>query len=124
MGRNRGIHQLTMLHELGENIATAVKNTLAECAEIVVADAKRRCPVKTGKLRDSIKAQAQRNGTVIKIVAEAYREGRDGKKYYYGKDVEFNPKINKPFLYPAMDAHRQEIREKIEDAIRNAINGG
>lgn len=124
MARNRGVHSLEELHELGENVVTAAKNVLAECADIVVADAKVRCPINSGKLRDSIKAQMQRNGTVIKISASAYREGRDGKKYYYGKTVEFDPKINRPFLYPALDAHRQEIRDKIADAIRNAINGG
>ena len=46
-------------------------------------------------------------------------QAQDG--LYYGKIVEFSPKINKPFLYPAMDAKREVVKKKIIDAVREAI---
>ena len=57
-----------------------------------------------------------RGGTAYKISADA--RAADGM--FYGQIVEFSPKINRPFLYPALDAHREEIREKIVAAVRTA----
>lgn len=115
---------LRELREMGEHVVQAAKNALRQGAEVVVADAKNRCPVKTGKLRDSIKAKPNDEGTVYKIAANAFKTDSSGRRYYYGQSVEFDPAINKPFLYPAMDAHKNEILEKIKDAISNAIRQG
>lgn len=114
-----------ILKQLGEKATDAAKTALAEGAEIVVAEAKNRCPVYDGKdprvvkgaLRDSIHAEKQKGGSEYRIVADA--QAQDG--LYYGKIVEFSPKINKPFLYPAMDAKRKEVQEKIIAAVREAI---
>lgn len=107
------------LREIGEHVVEAAQAALKNGADRVVADAKSRCPVKTGKLRDSIKAVPNRDGTVYKIEANAQNNG-----VYYGQFVEFSPEINKPFLYPALEAHRQEIRDNIDAAITNAARSG
>lgn len=109
---------LENLKELGGNVADAAKRALKNGADIVAADAKRRVPVKTGKLRDSIQVKGNRSGTSYKISADAENKG-----YKYGKTVEYNPKIDKPFLHPALNAHRQQIREDIKNAARQAIKG-
>ena len=115
----------TILKELGEAAETAAIAALAEGAEMVMKEAKQRCPVYEGDdyrvvkgaLRDSIHAEKQKGGKEYRIVADA--QAQDG--LYYGKIVEFSPKINKPFLYPAMDAKREAVKKKIVDAVREAI---
>ena len=115
----------TILKELGEAAETAAIAALAEGAEMVMKEAKQRCPVYEGDdyrvvkgaLRDSIHAEKQKGGREYRIVADA--QAQDG--LYYGKIVEFSPKINKPFLYPAMDAKREAVKKKIIEAVREAI---
>ena len=114
-----------ILRELGENATKAAKSALADGAEIVMQEARNRCPVYKGNdnrvvkgaLRDSIHAVKQKGGAKYKIVADAV--SHDG--IFYGKLVEFSPKINKPFMYPAMEARRDEVRNKIIDAVREAL---
>ena len=107
------------LREIGKHVLQAAKSALKEGADLVVQDAKSRCPVKTGKLHDSIKAIPRQNDSVYEIEANA----RNDNGIPYGQFVEFDPKINNPFLYPAMDANSNEIRNKIQEAIGNAIGG-
>lgn len=110
---------------MGENVLQAAKAALAKGAEEVVAEAKSRCPVYKGKdrrvtpgaLRDSIHAEKKRSGTLYRISAGA--KAQDGTAY--GKLVEFSPKINKPFLYPALDARRDGIRRGIVEAVKAAL---
>lgn len=113
---------IAALREIGEHVFEAAKAELKKGADIVVADAKSRCPVKTGKLRDSIMAKSNKDGSVYWLSANASVESRKSPsgRFYYGAIVEFSPKINKPFFYPAMDAHRQEIYDNISAAISKA----
>lgn len=114
-----------ILRELGEAATAAAKSALADGADIVVQEAKNRCPVYKGNdsrvvkgaLWDSIHAVKQKGGARYKIVADA--KSHDG--IFYGKLVEFSPAINKPFMYPAMDARRDEVRSIIIDAVREAV---
>ncbi|MBO5651181.1 MAG: HK97 gp10 family phage protein [Selenomonas sp.] len=115
-----------ILRELGENATKAAKSALADGIEIVMQEARNRCPVYKGNdnrvvkgaLRDSIHAVKQKGGAKYKIIADA--TSHDG--IFYGKLVEFSPAINKPFMYPAMDARRDEVRNKIIDAVREALH--
>ena len=115
----------TILRQLGEAAESAAKDALAEGAEIVMKEARERCPVYDGTdrrvvkgaLRDSIHAEKRKGGREYRIVADA--QARDG--LYYGKIVEFSPKINEPFLYPALDAKRETVKKKIVEAVREAI---
>lgn len=107
------------IRALGENVLAAAKEALKEGADLVVDDAKTRCPVDTGKLRDSIQANAKRGGAAYTISANAETD----KGVAYGQFVEFDPRINKPFLYPALYANSAEVHEKIADAIRRATRG-
>lgn len=117
---------IAALREIGEHVVTAAKQALKEGADAIVADAKSRCPVNTGRLKDSIRAIPNRDGSVYQIVADASVESTKSQsgRFYYGAVVEFSPKINRPFLYPAMDAHQQEIRDNISTAISRAVRSG
>lgn len=128
-GRETGMSTyktIAALRELGEHVLEAAKAALKEGVDEVVADAKSRCPVKTGRLRESIKAESNKDGSVYWVSANASVESPKSPtgRFYYGAHVEFNPKINKPFLYPAMEAHRQEIYDKVSAAISKAAGGG
>ena len=115
----------TILKELGTAAENAAKAALEEGADMLVKEAKARCPVYDGDdprvvkaaLRDSIHAEKAKGGKEYRIVADA--QAQDG--LFYGKMVEFSPKINKPFLYPAMEAKRKEIQQKMVAAVREAI---
>lgn len=102
------------LQAKGERVLAAAKQALKEGAQLIVDDAKSRVPVKTGKLRDSIHAIEKEGGAVQELTADAKNES--GKPY--GKIVEYSPRINRPFLKPALDAHAHEINQKIAQAIQ------
>lgn len=131
------------LREKGAEIEAAAKEALKESVDLIVADAKARCPVyvdtkikykgktysyidkrvRPGQLRDSIKATARSGGAAYTISANAKVNTRKGP-LYYGQIVEFSPKINRPFLYPAFYAQEPNARERIRNAIKAALNGG
>lgn len=128
-GRMTGMSTAKTIAELraiGEHVVAAAKAELKKGVDAVIADAKSHCPVHTGKLRDSIKAEANKDATVYWISANASTESKKSPsgRFYYGAAVEFSPRINKPFLYPAMDAHRQEIWDNVANAIERAARGG
>ena len=114
-----------ILKELGENATEAAKSALAEGAELVMKEAKERCPVYTGNdrrvvkgaLKESIHAVKQKGGAKYKIIADAV--SHDG--IFYGKLVEFSPAINEPFMYPALDAQRETVKKLIVEAVREAV---
>ncbi|WP_051650348.1 HK97 gp10 family phage protein [Selenomonas sp. AB3002] len=125
------------LKDLGEHVLKAAKDALAECAEKVVNDAKKNCPVyeghkkengknyfakgvQPGALRDSIKAEPNDKKTVYQISANAKSE--DG--FLYGQIVEFSPRVNHPFLYPALEENKAYVQKYISEAIQAAIKRG
>lgn len=111
---------IRQLREMGEHVLQAAKDALKQGAAEVVADVKSRCPVRTGKLRDSIKAEPNSSGTEYNISANAQNDNDE----YYGQYVEFSPKINKPFLYPALDANYGRIMGNIRSAVNRAAQTG
>lgn len=105
------------LQAIGHDVLFAAELALAEGVDQIVQDAKSRCPVKTGALRDSIKAVDVADGAAYEISANA----KNAQGIPYGQFVEFSPKINRPFLYPAIEANIQFVRQEIKAAIKEAI---
>ena len=114
-----------ILKELGENATEAAKSALAEGVELVMKEAKERCPVYTGNdrrvvkgaLKESVHAVKLKGGAKYKIIADAV--SHDG--IFYGKLIEFSPAINQPFMYPALDAQRETVKKLIVEAVREAV---
>lgn len=107
------------LQELyGKQVVEAIRRQMEEEAEAIVQDMKSRVPVRTGALKSSIRWQWNKKKTAIEIVADAANPKNQVK---YGRYVEFSPKINKPFFYPAMDAHRNGYHERLMEAMKEAI---
>ena len=106
-----------VFQDIGEKATRAAKDALSHGADMVVNDAKSRCPVRTGALKESIHKVVLRGGTKIKVVADTTNDNG----VPYGRFVEFSPKINEPFLYPALDAARSTIRENIAKAVQESL---
>ena len=105
-----------LLQTMGERAAKAAREALSEGADMVVAEAKDRCPVRSGELKESIHKEVKKGGGRIDVVADAEHRG-----VFYGRIVEFSPRINRPFLYPAMDSKRKAVREHITEAVREEL---
>jgi len=105
------------LRRRGAGIVDAAKLALRDGVEEIVQDAKSRCPVKTGRLRNSIHAIPFEDGAIYKIVADAKNENGVS----YAKIVEYSPESNRPFLYPALDAHKNELNAQIKRAIERSL---
>lgn len=104
-----------ILRTYGERAAQAARQALEENAEIVMEEARRRCPVDSGKLRDSIHSE-KKGANKIRIIADAENNG-----YHYARIVEYSPR-GKPFLRPALESKREEIKQNMIEKIRAALN--
>lgn len=103
-----------ILRDYGKRAAQAARQALEENAEIVLEEARARCPVDTGKLRDSLHLE-KKGADKIRIVADAQNKG-----YYYGRLLEYAPN-GKPFMRPALESKREEIHRNVLEKIRGAI---
>lgn len=112
-----------ILKEIGDQTIEAAKQETKRQAEIIAADARQRCPVDTGALRDSIKVKPSKDGLVCRISANARNsKGKAWPNFAYGQVVEFAPpgKGGRPFLYPAFDARKDAAQEAIYNAVQRA----
>lgn len=121
------------LDDLGEDVMVAAKKALKNGVDRIVADAKGRLTGSitgkndrhAGRLAASIHAKSKKDGAYYSIVADA----KDEAGFPYGQIVEFSPEIRKsgkqytphPFMYPAMDANREAVKDAIAAAIRRAV---
>lgn len=96
------------LTEKGDDVTEAVAGDVIATTYAIEADAKRSCPVKTGRLRASITSKVDKK-TLSGVV---------GTNVNYAGIVEFGSKAlrrkAKPFLYPAYFNHIGELLEKLK----------
>jgi len=87
---------------------------LRKAAEMFQAEAQRRVPVKTGKLRDSIKVRRSGKGFRVK----------PGEKY--AGYIEFGTQSTKaqPYMRPAFDEVQPKAIESIADDLRRGVVNG
>lgn len=109
--------------QIGEQIGVQARLALEEVAENIVITAKSLAPG-DGKLKDSIKWYwvKNRDGWQIKINSTP---AKNASGVSYGQYAEWDPLFSKdgqkPFLYPAMDAHREEFDAVIKKTITEVI---
>ncbi|MGH9001533.1 MAG: HK97 gp10 family phage protein [Acidimicrobiia bacterium] len=78
-----------------------------QAAEIVVVEARRRGPVRSGRLRDTIRAQSgQREARVV----------AGSKRVPYAAAVEWSRRGGR-FLFPAYRSRKPQIAQALEEAI-------
>ena len=110
---------MTDLVTVGERIAAEVASAIEEAAALVEARAKELCPVRTGRLRDSIRAE------VTEIAGDVLR-AEVGTDVPYAAAVEMGTRRSaaQPFLFPALEACGEDVRRLIETAVRRAMDVG
>lgn len=87
-----------------------------EAARDVEAEAEHRVPVRTGRLRSSIKSRATKRAAAVV---------GGGARAIYGPPIHFgwrrrNIEPN-PFLYSALDARRDDVVKRYEDRIDDLV---
>lgn len=114
---------LKSLHAMGDAGDRIMDKALMEGARIVQEAAKRRVPVRTGKLRDNIKiGDIRENAKGLKSIVVGPGKG-DISTAFYGKFIEYGTlkKPAKPFLRPAFDESRDFVGRKMEEVIGHGI---
>jgi HK97 gp10 family phage protein len=102
--------------EAQTRIETELAAAIEQAAALVEARAKELCPVRTGRLRDSIRA------AVTEIAGDVLRaEVSSDVPYAAAVELGTRRAPAQPFLFPALEACRDEVRRIIEDCVRRAI---
>lgn len=103
------------LEELASAIRQELTAAMEQEAEVLVAEAKRRCPTDTGALRDSIRAEVRAQGAEVDAVV--------GSGLAFAPSVEFGTLARPPapFLAPALQARKDAFGERIRHAVRRAL---
>jgi len=116
-----------------EDLHREVGKALDTAGDILVDEAKRRVPVRTGVLRDSIKKRVSKKYLHAKVECDYPKTGRVRKKAsakqvagapeYYAFAVEYGTRKDpeQPFLHPAREAKENEIVDMIGEAVGKAV---
>lgn len=110
---------------------------LRAATDTVRDEAKRLAPVKTGALRDSIKARTWKedlSGVVYadypntgRVTKSRTKKQRAGARVYYAFAIEYGHKQGskfvaaRPFMRPAVKAKQRLIRKELTDAMKEAL---
>jgi HK97 gp10 family phage protein len=100
------------LPQIAVEIDIVVDEALERGAENVAHAAQVRVPVDTGKLRDAIHVESEREGK--------YVVAGDGGEVFYGHMVEHGTTRQppRPFLVPALEESRNEVVNIVSVALR------
>lgn len=121
------------LQQYFQNLPYKLKRELAEglkdIADRLASDIKQATPVKTGKLRDSVRVRRGRNTLELYVEAggvdttKMVREG-SGVDYDYALGVEFGNlhAPAQPFFYNTYRAREADIREEISDLLQDVLD--
>jgi len=122
-GRLSGSSISTLLIELGAEVSAEAKKELLAGGQTILSDAKARIHSISGALSASGRIEVNKSGTIVRIVFDAQSPATANSPggYLYGKIVEFRPGHEHPFLYPAYDAHRNQIKQNVIEAVRRAV---
>jgi len=118
------------LAEAIRNIDPKTREALREVARKVVQDAKALCPVDTGSLQRSIRAEEyppEVNIYRIFVVAGGkIINPKTRKKVDYAAYVEYGTSRApaQPFLRPALEQNRPLLREVLMNGLKEAFKGG
>lgn len=102
-----------------EDVAEAIRQNLAAAvaseAEALQAEARRRCPVETGRLRDSIRAGVRTQNADV--------DASVGSNLDYAKHLELGTlsRPPAPYLAPALKARKGALIESVRKAIHSAL---
>lgn len=125
----RGITQLRRaLRKLPQDIKAEVQDAVLEAGTMVYRDMVAAAPRETGNLAQSIQIKRSPDKLVVRVGFVSKKAKRDG---FYARFHELgtkgSPEHNipplpaRPFIAPALDANRVEIKRVIGEAVHRAI---
>lgn len=107
----KGLDKLFRSLDIERAVEVGIEKGIARSAELVLQTAKFYCPVDTGALRESIRAEISKTGFEV------------GTDLYYAKFVEFGTSKQRPqpYLYPAIAENKDKIVNIIQEEIRKEL---
>jgi HK97 gp10 family phage protein len=101
--------------KVSEVAESALDSASKASAEFILSEAKKRVPVKSGKLKNSLAVKSEKNKKSNRKTYRVYNKGvRDGGvKYAFAVEGGTKKMPAKPFLRPAVDENRRRICEII-----------
>lgn len=104
-----GLKQLrAALRRMAPELNKGVRTALKESAEIVAVATRERAPVRSGKLKGSVRSFASGNRAGVRVnamkVSRHYPQG-----YPYPKRIEFEGGGVRAFVRPAFDEKKEEV---------------
>ena len=108
----------------------AVEAAIDDSLEIIADEARRLVPVRTGRLKRSIKTKRRKNGLSGDIYCDYpqpqdKKKTRKGKKEYYAFAMEKGSKKRnmkpQPFLFPAVDNTQKKVEERMMKVLEEAM---
>ena len=115
----------------------ALRKGLMQGGKLVQGTAKRLCPVDTGRLRNSIEVTSLPNGADVGTNEEyatcvEFGTGQNGDpsvEHVFMKESEKEPGVfydymgqaPQPYLYPALEAHKAEIKDIVQNTLQEEI---
>ena len=120
-----GLEELVKVFEKMPEVAQeALDSASKEAANVVLQSAKRNCPVKSGKLRDSLDIKAEKTSKPTKRSYQVYSKGvsQGGVRYAFAVEAGTSKAPAKPFLRPALDENKENIKKTISEKIIEEID--
>ncbi|HJK81933.1 MAG TPA: HK97 gp10 family phage protein [Methanocorpusculum sp.] len=114
-----GLQELNQeFNDLENALTQEIITALMRGGMIIEADAQRRCPVDTERLRTSLTTDVEREGETTFVL-------KVGTNVEYASFVEYGTSrmAAQPFLRPAVDAKAKDVVDEIRESIREQING-
>lgn len=127
----RGLRELQRtLRRFSEDAVDELRDTNAAAAKIVEREADRRVPVRSGKLKSTVRSSGQKTKGVVRV-------GRKSVPYagpiHFGWSTRPNIKFQagrpaggpigaNPFLYDALDDRRAKVLREYERQLRKIVN--
>ncbi|MBS4021710.1 MAG: HK97 gp10 family phage protein [Dethiobacter sp.] len=109
-----------LMQELGDAAADVLDQAAKSGAEIVLAEAKKKAPVDTGTLRDSLLIKKSRLKNAH-IKSQYYVTKKSGVNYFAPVELGTSKMKAQPFLRPAVDENTKIVAKTINAEILKAI---
>lgn len=110
---------LELVEEMPDKVNEILEDATKEAAEMVLADAKRRVKKDTWDLHDSLDVRLEKSKKETKKMWQVYSKGVSKGGVRYAFAVEGGTKKTKaqPFLRPALDENKDNVKRKISEVI-------
>jgi len=109
---------ISKINLINREAANKIQEQVAKSARNISRNAKKRAPVRIGKLKKYIKIKYENNRLVADIGPT--------KKVFYGMFAEFGTKNSpaRPFLFPAWEQEKERYQTGIKKAVKELLARG